>query len=201
MTLGLAYADLLTDRERDALTAASILLLDEVFADVTALEGAAPEEREVFNQTYMSRFLPRRYDARYNLQFARRFVTACVVVVWKLAQALVLPLSCIAEQLAARSLALQAEALLEQQGVSGQLGAFEDAFVDGAELEMLFDRSYVEPTALADASTPKHSQPLPDELAFEHWFEGFTGTDEIEYAAVHPYLLLERDPDTLFPQE
>lgn len=201
MPLGVAYANLLTDDARNALTAASVMLLDEVFADVAALEVVAPEVSEVFSQTYMSRFLPRRYEARYTLQFARRFVTACVVVVWKLAQADALPLSCVAEQLAARCLTLQTEALLEQQGTPAELGGFEDAISDGAELELLFDRSYVEPTALANADAPKHSHPLPDALTFEHWFVGFVNTGAVVYPAVHPYLVLERDPATQFPQE
>lgn len=198
---GSAYADLLSAEARAALAAASVLMLDELFADVAAMEVSAPEVGEVFSSTYMSRFLPRRYEGRYGPQFARRFVTACVVVVWKLAQSEALPLSCVVEQLAARCLTLQTEALLEQRGQAADLGAFEDALIYGTELETLFDRSYADAAERADASPLERLHPLAAALAFERWFVSFTDGGELAYPAVHPYLLLDRDPDTLPPQD
>jgi hypothetical protein len=128
MVMGQAYSDLLTPREQEALQAGCDLLIDTLFSEL----GNVKNPQDVMQTTVVG-YLPERYLYKYSPQFLRKFAVCIVTVAWKLAQLKHVPLSSVAEELAAWVIIHEAKAFLElNEDAEAEEGedAF-DAFIEG----------------------------------------------------------------------
>ena len=143
MTIGQAYADVLTQQEQQALQQACEVLIDEVFDDLKNIED--PKD---LVDTALGDCLPERYVYRYTPLFLKQFVVCIITVSWKLAQPEHLPLSSLAEELAVWALVKKAQTLIEMgeeeggQTIDDPFGKFIDTYFEDLDFEYLFDEAY-----------------------------------------------------------
>ena len=126
--------------------------------------------------------LPPRYRLKYTAGFARRFFVCLVTVVWKLGQREPIRLSCVAEELAAHVLLLEAEAIAEEHDQAVDYSSFRDTLFEDLDFEFLYDETYdgIEGTELGETMGITH-------LPFAEWFERFGPPASSTYTEVHPY--------------
>jgi hypothetical protein len=126
--------------------------------------------------------LPPRYRLKYTAGFARKFLVCLITVVWKLGQREPLRLSCVAEELAAHVLLLEAEAFAEEHNQIVDYSSFRDILFEDLDFEFLYDETYdgIEGTELGETMGIMH-------LAFAEWFERFGPPVSATYTEVHPY--------------
>jgi len=110
MLIGQAYSHILTPLERQALQDGCDLLIDNAFDDLTTLESP----QDIVHAMLISH-LPERYTYKYTPLFLRQFTVCLITVTWKLAQAVHMPLSSLAEELAAWAIIEEAKRLLEEK--------------------------------------------------------------------------------------
>jgi hypothetical protein len=108
MSIGQAYAHILTKREQQALRIGCDVLIDSVFDDIKIVDN--PKD---IADTVFSIHLPGRYVYKYTPLFLRQFTVCIITVTWKLAQQEHMPLSSLAEELAAWAIINQAKTILE----------------------------------------------------------------------------------------
>ncbi len=89
MSLGQAYADILTPREQQALAEACNWLIDHAFDECERIE----KPQDVLDSV-VGEYLPTRYVYRYTPLFFKKFAVCMITVAWKLAQSEHMPLSC-----------------------------------------------------------------------------------------------------------
>jgi hypothetical protein len=180
MQIGQMYADMLTPGEQKALQASCDILIDSVFDEFEGVDG--PKE---IAMTTVGGYLPRRYLSKYGPLFFKQFAVCLITVAWKLAQPQQMPLSSLAEELAARTIIEHAKVVMELDGVEEDreeaFETFEDVYFEDTDFEFLFDDEYdgIDETQLAQ------TMGLPS-LAFDDWFKPFS--DEPSRTA-HPYVL------------
>jgi len=180
MSIGQAYSDILTPREQLAIQAACDILIDGVFDDLEMVK-----EPNSSIDSVMSDHLPTRYRYKYTPHFYRKFAVCIITVAWKLAQSEHIPLSSLAEELAAWAIINQAKSVVEEdEGEAAEENAF-DTFIDGyfedTDFLYLFDDTY---DGIDEAEV---AQVLGmSSLAFHDWFLPFS--DEPSRMA-HPYVL------------
>ena len=156
----------------EALHGAGDVLIDSYCDDLAHLSTGG-----AFDATFMSSDLPRRYLARYDYLFAKRFFTCLVTVVWKLGAPEQYDLACVAEEMALHALIEQATMDLERRGVEADFGDFcDDAFQD-LDFLWLFDPKY---DGIEDS--PEGAFLGVGNLHFDEWFTPF-----LNVLYVHPY--------------
>ncbi len=177
MAIGQAYADTLTTSEQQALQQACDLLIDGIFNDISEVQ----ENKDVAD-TMLGAFLPPRYMTKYTPLFLRQFSVCVITVAWKLAQAQHMPLSSLAEEIAAWATIREAKAILEEDGkIENSFDAFIDVYFEDTDFLYLFDNAYDGIDELEVGQMLGISS-----LAFHDWFLPFS--DEPSRTA-HPYVL------------
>src|SRR6266699_2225165 len=101
----------LTSREREALFAASALLINAFFDEYSKVHAWKPEK--IF-LTRLEEHLPRHYFSHYTPLFYKEFGACVVSVAWKLAQPKPIPPASVAEQLAAWAILKEAKEFLKR---------------------------------------------------------------------------------------
>jgi hypothetical protein len=110
MSIGQAYADILTPREQQALAEACDWLIDHAFDECERRE----KPQDVLDSV-VGGYLPTRYVYRYTTLFFKKFAVCMITVVWKLAQSELLLLSSLAEELAVLATIQEAKERLEDR--------------------------------------------------------------------------------------
>lgn len=178
------YARVLPPNHRAAIEEACVVIVDMMLDDLNMLDS--PDAS--IPSSYIAGFLPPKYMHRYTPVLLRRFFICVVTVAWKLAQPEPIPLSRVAEELAAYAIIQEAESVLEMKGEKADFGAFEDVLFEDMDFEFLFDPAYdgIEDPAFAPEFGIAN-------LALDDWFKQF-GARPSSYPAVHPYA--EDDEET-----
>src|SRR5437667_12889616 len=96
MSIGQAYADILTPREQQALAEACDWLVDHVFDERERI--AKPQD---VLDSVVGEYLPTHHVYRYTSTFFKKFAVCSITVAWELAQSEHMLLSSFAEELAA----------------------------------------------------------------------------------------------------
>lgn len=185
MLMGQAYTKVLTLPEQQALLGSCDLLIDTIFDDIESVEK--PED--VVN-TMVGSYLPERYLYKYTPYFLRKFAVCIITVAWKLAQPRHMPLSSLAEELAAWVIIQEAIRRLEDEAdeeVENAFDAFIDMYFEDTDFEFLYNDSYdgIEETELAQVMGISS-------LAFQDWFIPFS--DEPSRTP-HPYVIEDDEPE------
>jgi len=89
MSIGQAYADILTPREKQSLAEACDWLIDHAFDEHEHIE----KPQDVLDSA-VGEYLPTRYVYRYTPLFFKMFAVCIITVAWKLAQSEHMLLSC-----------------------------------------------------------------------------------------------------------
>jgi hypothetical protein len=204
MILGKAYQEWLTPREQKALAASCDMLIDIFFYDWDLFAHWKPK---LVDKTMLRSYLPSRYLSHYTPAFFKKFAVCVITVAWKLAQPNPLPLSSVAEELAAWAIINQAKVLLEierdkealtaadnapttagserEQSEGSETGEgedferFMDCYFDDQDFLFLFMDGYDG----VDSSEAGRIAGMTS-LSFQDWFRPFS--DEPERIA-HPY--------------
>src|SRR6266853_5558872 len=174
MSIGQAYSDILTPGEQQALAEACDWLIDHAFDERERIEK--PED---VLDTVMGEYLPTRYVYRYTPLFYKKFAVCIITVAWKLTQSEHLPLSSLAEELAARAIIQEAKGRLEDR--KNAFDEFIDRYFEDADVAFLFDDRYdgldeTEVAQMLDLSS----------LVFADWFLPYSDAPS---RVVHPYVL------------
>lgn len=184
MGFGQAYADVLSDDEARLLFEAAEELIDTTLID---LEASGRRDWTADNWL-IGAMLPARYRLKYTAGFARKFLVCLVTVVWKLGQREPMRLSCVAEELAAHVLLLEAEAFAEEHDQFVDYSSFRDTLFEDLDFEFLYDETYdgIEGTEHGETMGIAH-------LPFAEWFERFGPPASATYTQVHPYAQPEKN--------
>jgi hypothetical protein len=135
MSIGQAYADILTPREQQALAEACDWLIDHAFDERERIE----KPQDVLDSV-VGEYLPTRHVYRYTPLFYKKFAVCSITVAWKLAQSEHMLLSSLAEELAVRAIIQEAKGRLEDRK-----NAFDtciDRYFEDADGAFLFDDRY-----------------------------------------------------------
>lgn len=158
------------------------LLLDELFQDVSALDGDGGSVADCEEPMWLLNELPRRYALRYDAHFARRFLVTAVALTTRFTHGTFGELSCVAEELVLRLLLREAEAALDlfgllDEGVAAALGCFADSVYEDMDHEWLYDDSM---DGIDESPVGAYLGVAP--MGIGRWFSAF---NEARY--VHPY--------------
>jgi len=180
MPIGQAYSESLTPREQQALADGCTLLIDGIFDDL-----ALVQEPGDVAQTTLVEHLPTRYLPRYTPLFCRKFAICIITVAWKLAQPDQLPLSSVAEELAAWTIINEAKSLIaEREGETAAEQAFDtfvEEYFEDTDVLFLFDDAYDG----IDEGVVGQLVGMSS-LAFDAWFRPFSNDPA---RTAHPYVL------------
>ncbi len=165
----------LPENHRDAIRGAIALLTDE-FTDDVALVLTA--EKPDIGGTAMFAFLPPQFVRRYTPLFAKKFLATFHAAAWKITQPDAYQLSCVAEEIAAEAIVVQAEAILELEGEEADFGLFRDGIFEDMDFDWLF---HAEMDGIEDAEIAEEMVMV--NLRFEDWFKRFSD----EHPRVPPY--------------
>jgi hypothetical protein len=180
MSIGQAYTDILTPPALQALQGGCDTLIDGVFDDLENVKD--PQD---FADTWVAIYLPERYLYKYTPLFLRQFAVCIITVAWKLAQPEHMPLSSLAEELAANAIIESAKAYAE---VIEEIGDVDEIFEDfigmyfeDTDFLFLFDDAYdgIDETEVGEVMGISS-------LAFDDWFKPFS--DEPSRIG-HPYVV------------
>ena len=173
-----AYADALSGGHQEALSTAARELIETTLTDLGASNDASFEA----DNWLIGTMLPPRYALRYDGSFARKFFICLTTVIWKLGQRETMRLSCVAEELAAHILILEAEALLVEGGVAADFSDFRQRLFEDLDFELLYENAFdgIETGDIAETLGIAN-------LAFADWFTRFGSPDGSAYTEVHPY--------------
>ena len=178
MAIGQAYSDILTPPAREALQGGCDTLIDGVFDDLGNVKGS----RDIAD-TWAAIYLPERYLYKYAPLFLRQFAVCVVTVAWKLAQPEHMPLSSLAEELAANAIIESAKVYAEtaELDVVDLLEDFRDEYFEDLDFEYLFDDAYdgIDETDVGQMLGMSS-------LAFDDWFKPFSGESS---RIAHPYVV------------
>lgn len=178
MSIGQAYSDVLTPPALRALQGGCDTLIDGVFDDLENVKD--PQD---FADTWAAIYLPERYLYKYTPLFLKKFTVCIITVVWKLAQPEHMPLSSVAEELAANAIIESARAYAEtmELDVGDVFDDFIDEYFEDTDFEFLFDDAY---DGIDETEVGKMMG--MSSLAFDDWFKPFS--DEPSRIA-HPYVV------------
>jgi hypothetical protein len=191
LRVGQAYKKHLLPSEQEALDAGIAVLIDELFEDFTPSVSLRTGGNSAL--TTLGEHLPLHYLPKYTSVFLKQFAVCIMTVAWKLAQPRHVPLSSVAEELAAHAILTQAQGCLalELESAEEDEGdeeitaeqAFEDFreyYFEDEDFLFLFDNSYdgVE-------TSPVGQMLHMTSLAFADWFRPFSA-DPARIA--HPYV-------------
>jgi hypothetical protein len=159
-----------------ALMNACDLLVDQCYDDLQYLDLDDWD----FSDCAMEQHLPSKYLPFYTPLFARQFTVCVIVVAWKIAQLLPVPLSCVAEELAMNAVIETATWLLEEDGKSPDFSALEDDIYEDMDFRVLFN-----PAQDGIENSQVGARLGMGSLFFRDWFRPFGGGSR---GPVHPYL-------------
>jgi hypothetical protein len=125
MSVGQAYSDILTPRAQEALEMGCNWIIDHCFENYNDLK-----DPEHFEDTILGKHLPSRYLHRYTPLLYKQFAVCIITVAWKLAQPKHMPLSSVAEELAAWAIINQAKALTEEDKDGEAIEKVLEKFID-----------------------------------------------------------------------
>jgi hypothetical protein len=159
------------------------ILIDELFEDITALDGA-PNAAECDDGLLQLEGLPAQFAHLYTPLFARKLLVTAVTLTDRLCRPGFAQLSCVAEELLLQLLLETTEATLDlhgllQGGVREALDAFRDNVCEDLDHEWLYD-----PSADGIAEDPAVAGPGIAPMGVGNWFTPFGGE-----RPVHPYTL------------
>ena len=173
MSIGQAYADILTPREQQALAEACDWLRDHAFDERERIE----KPHHVLDSV-VGEYFPTRYVYRYTPLFYKKLAVCIITVAWKLAQVEHMLLSSLAEELAAWAIIQGAKGSLEDRK-----NAFDtciDRYFEDADVAFLFEnRDGLDGTEVAQLLGLSS-------LAIVDWFLPFSDAPS---RVVHPYVL------------
>jgi len=174
MSIGQAYADILTPREQHALAEACDWLIDHAFDERERIE----KPQHVLDSV-VGEYLPTRYVYRYTPLFYKKFAVCMITVACKLAQAEHMLLSSLAEELAAWAIIQDAKGRLEDR--KNAFDTCTDRYFEDADVAILFDNRYdgLDETEVAQMLGLSS-------LAIADWFLPFSDAPS---RVVHPYVL------------
>ena len=179
MSIGHAYSNVLTPRAQEALEMGCNWIIDHCFENYDDLKD--PED---FENTVLGGHLPSRYLHRYTPLFYKQFAICVITVAWKLAQPEHMPLSSLAEELAAWAIIEQAKVLTEEEkdteAIEEALETFIDVYFEDLDFQFLFDNAY---DGIDDDEVGRMLG--MSSLALDDWFKPFS--DEPSRIA-HPYV-------------
>ncbi|MER5964994.1 hypothetical protein [Streptomyces sp. NPDC002057] len=164
-----------------ALVYASELLIDELYDDVQTLAEEETNVAECGDELWHLGDLPPRYALRYDVLFARRFLTTAIALTTRFTDGSFQRLGCLAEELVLKHLLEEAHATLELYGLldSGAAEALA-CFAGGVHEDMDVVWLYDPEDGVDEAPGPDGTGTTPP--AFDTWFTPF---DADRY--VHPY--------------
>ncbi len=180
MSIGQVYSDWLTPREQQALQVGCDWLIDHAFDELEAVK----DPKDIVN-TVMGGHLPERYLYKYTQLFFRKFAVCLITVTWKLAQPEHMPLSSLAEELAAWAIIMEARRVIEEDRGEEEAEKAFDAFIDGYFEDTDFLYLFENASDGIDESQVAQMMGMSS-LAFADWFLPFS--DEPSRRA-HPYVL------------
>ncbi|MFT2020178.1 hypothetical protein ACMA1D_30735 [Streptomyces sp. 796.1] len=165
-----------------ALVYGTDLLLDELFQDVSALDGDGGSVAECEEPMWLLGELPRRYALRYDAHFGRRFLVTAIALTTRFTQGTFCQLSCVAEELVLRLLLREAEVALDlfgllDEGVSAALRCFAESVYEDMDHEWLYDDSL---DGIDESPVGAYLGVAP--MGIARWFSPFS-----EERYVHPY--------------
>jgi len=174
MSIGQAYADILTPREQQALAEACDWLIDHAFDERECIE----KPQDVLDSA-VGEYLPTRYVYRYTPLFYKKFAVCIITVAWKLAQSEHMLLSSLAEELAARAIIQEAKGRLKDR--KNAFVTCIDRYFEDTDVAFLFDdrSDGLDETEVAQLLGLSS-------LAFADWFLPFSDAPS---RVVHPYVL------------
>lgn len=177
MSIGQAYSDILTPNAQQALQGGCDTLIDGVFDDLEHIKDS-----KGFADTWVTTYLPERYLNKYTPLFLRQFAVCIIAVTWKLAQPQHVPLSSLAEELAANAIIEVAKSYAKISGldVKNVFEDFKDEYFEDTDFLFLFDDAY---DGIDKAEVGQ--RPGMFSLAFDNWFKPFSD-DPARIA--HPYV-------------
>ncbi len=179
-SMGQAYKDVLSPRQRIALYVGAEWLIEQGFDDMKIIGNPDFDIADA----YLSDYLPARYLPKYTPLFLKQFFVTILIVAWKIAQPDTTYLTCVAEEMAAWAIIDEAEGYLEEHGEveEADFGAFIDDVFEDTDFRQLFSGTYdgIEETELGKMLGMTS-------LAFKDWFVPFRGNNDPDCGAVHPY--------------
>ena len=184
VTMGQAFADILTPTQREALAAATDVLIDHYLENLADAQTGTWD----FQQFYIADFLPRRYAHEYSPKFARQFFFCLSTIAWKLNQPHFLQPACIGEELALWALIQQAESILEEKGEEPDLGDLVDAAFEDTDVQNLYsgERDGIDETEVGQYMGMTS-------LSFKDWFVPFRESSVDDLSEVHPCAQVDGD--------
>jgi hypothetical protein len=168
-----------------AIMTATETLLDQLFDDLSSLsrEGGTTVADNRGNDLYAVLQLPPRYRHRYDEQFLRKFIVATIVVTERLTRPAWESATTVAEELALRLVADEAERQLDGAGLQARVyphwrSVYEELSLEDLDHELLYNPQLdgIED----DPGFASATQTTP--LNFEAWFCPFN-----EHRRTHPY--------------
>jgi hypothetical protein len=175
--------DILPTNHRQALADACDRLIDMWLDELAAIMHG---DWSVANSA-IAEALPRSYLLSYTPIFAKQFYVCLITVALKLAQPRRVPLTCVAEELAARALIEEAEQVLEEDGQEANFDHFVDVLVEDIDFLILFGPK------LDGLKTSAVGRYLGmGYVEFKDWFVPFGSGDR---GAVHPFVEDRGDSD------
>jgi hypothetical protein len=174
--MGKSYLDELPENHREAIRSAIAMLTDEFMDDVALV---LTSEKPDISGTAMAATLPPQFAQRYTALFAKKYLAAFNAAAWKMTQAGVHELSCVAEEFAAEAVVSHAEAILELDGEESDFGLFRDGIFEDMDFRWLF---HAEMDGIEDSDIAEEMVMV--NLRFEDWFKRFSD----EHPRVPPYV-------------
>jgi len=183
MPIGASFGeDILSPSHREALADACDRLIDMWLDELAAIMHG---DWTVADSAIVEA-LPRRYLLAYTPIFAKQFSVCLVTVAWKLAQPGRVPLTCVAEELAAWALIEEAEQVLEEDGLEANFDLFVDDLFEDTDFLILFDPK-LDGLETAEVGTYLGM----GYVEFKDWFVPFDSGDR---GAVHPFVEKQVEP-------
>ena len=170
---GMRYEpEVLTERKREALHAAVVILLDDAFQ---ALSSGSD-----LSESMLVWYLPPRLESHYDEGLYRSMLVAIAHVGGQLAKTDSPSLRCLADEMALHIIIEQAGAWLETQGEPDEdWGLYEDCVFEDTDFELLFDPAW---DGIEDPESDVARSKGMTNLHPKDWFKPFRPTEP-----VHPY--------------
>jgi hypothetical protein len=188
MAMGQAYASVLTPQLQQALEKGCRQLLDAGFEDLVAIR----EGRSHILDNELVTYLPGCYYYKYTYAFLQDFLLCVAIVGWKLAQPTRVKLACVAEELAAYALIIEADLYLDRGRKNKPFMSHFDVLEAQLYSDMNFMRLFE--SSLIGVEEAQRSEVLGNPmLIFERWFDPFLDESPDLVPAVPPYLHIRED--------
>lgn len=162
--------------DRDYLTAAFEMVLDEFTGDIESLAAGRP-----FTDTLMWTHLPDAFAGIYDLRFAVQFLVGTALLRDRVADGVAFPARCVAEELALRAVMRTAVVNATETGdlhAADRLDAFADSLLPDTDFLPLFEKEFHLSLEQARSIGATHLWP-------EDWFRSFDLYSSAERSALN----------------